>query len=344
MSLGLEEKINDIYQRRIENEFYDLEEKRKEYFKQKKRKGYLGLIIIVSFLSGLFFLARENIIMIILAAFVLIVCLAITNKINPYKDKLEREIKVKLINVLNDELNIDNIIYNPDAFIVEEAFLESNLYQTKNIFAYSGEDFLEGKIDNISLQVSELEVKGKNDKSNRKEDYYNVFSGTFIKLDFNKEIKTNVILQFDIAEKLFGFLGSKIQKSRIGYEIVKLENPKFEKIFKVQAQSQQEARYILTPALMERLIQVNKKMTQAFMINPEIKVIGKYNEDECFIPMYVSFIKNKMYIAVPSLNIFPININEKYGVNRETIEDYIMFFNLFGDLVEDLRLNRDIWV
>ncbi len=41
-------------------------------------------------------------------------------------------------------------------------------------------------------------------------------------------------------------------------ELIKLENPEFEKIFSVYGSSQQEARYVLTPTMMEAIVNVYK--------------------------------------------------------------------------------------
>ncbi len=55
----------------------------------------------------------------------------------------------------------------------------------------------------------------------------------------------------DFAEKLLGKFGQKFQKSFTHGKLVKLENPEFEKEFVVYSSGQQEARYILTPVMME---------------------------------------------------------------------------------------------
>jgi hypothetical protein len=58
---------------------------------------------------------------------------------------------------------------------------------------------------------------------------------------------------------------------------VKLENPGFERIFSVYGDSQQEARYILTPAMMEAMTNNNKQ----------------YNRK-----MYFSFVGSHVYCAI----------------------------------------------
>ena len=68
-----------------------------------------------------------------------------------------------------------------------------------------------------------------------------------VHLAMNKTFKGTTIIKRDRG-KVANFFRSKMS----GLESVKLEDPKFEKLFDVYGNDQIEARYLLTPSFMER--------------------------------------------------------------------------------------------
>ena len=67
--------------------------------------------------------------------------------------------------------------------------------------------------------------------------------------DFNKHFNVKTYVLTDTAEKMFGFLGKKLQSMNSSRDdLVYLENPDFEKQFVVYSSDQIEARYILSPS------------------------------------------------------------------------------------------------
>jgi len=150
---------------------------------------------------------------------------------------------------------------------------------------YSGDDLIEGVDNDITFSMSELHTayesgQGKNRTVTR------IFDGLFFVCDFKKKLKTETIVFSDTAEKLFGkLLGQKLQSLMTTgkKELVKLENPKFEKAFAVYSYDQIEARTILTPKIMEFMVKLQYKF--------------RYN------PLNFSFIDNKMYLAIHFNNV-----------------------------------------
>ena len=128
----------------------------------------------------------------------------------------------------------------------------------------------------------------------------------------------------DTMERYLGKLGRKFQQwnpSRPG-NLVKLENPEFEKKFAVYSTDEQECRYILTPSMMERLLEMTKRI--------KFKVA-------------VSFRNNQVYIAVfNNLDLFEPAV---FGSLLKE-EDYRIIINmmkLMTGIIEDLNLNTRIW-
>lgn len=73
--------------------------------------------------------------------------------------------------------------------------------------------------------------------------------------DFGKKIKGTTYIFPDIAEKTFGHTGKVMQQAQKGYgELINLEDPEFEKNFVVYGDDQIEARYIITPLVMQKLV------------------------------------------------------------------------------------------
>jgi hypothetical protein len=105
-----------------------------------------------------------------------------------------------------------------------------------------------------------------------------VFQGLFLMADFNKNTRGQTYVLPDKAERLLGKPGQDLQSlSRCHGELVKTEDPDFEKYFVVYSTDQVEARYILSPAFMRNLSEFRREV----------------NDD-----VFVSFIDGKMYLGI----------------------------------------------
>jgi len=159
--------------------------------------------------------------------------------------------------------------------------------------------------------------------SNRKEHYTTIFKGVFFVADFNKHFKTHTLVLPDTAEKLLGKIGQSLQAmSGSRGELIKLEDPEFEKEFCVYGDDQIEARYILSPALMQRIVEFKRKWNTK---------------------VYLSFRDSKVYIAIKlNKNLFETRLFKSI-VDYAFIEENIRFLVLLTGIVEDLNLNTRIW-
>jgi hypothetical protein len=105
-------------------------------------------------------------------------------------------------------------------------------------------------------------------------------------------------------------------------QLVRLEDPEFEKLFAVYSTDQIEARYLLSPSLMQRLVDFTKKArreTFVSLINDKIYIAIKYDED-LFEP--------KLF---------------KTMVDFTPVREYFETLQLMMGIVEELNLNRRIW-
>ncbi|MEL6927232.1 MAG: DUF3137 domain-containing protein [Cyanobacteria bacterium J06600_6] len=105
-------------------------------------------------------------------------------------------------------------------------------------------------------------------------------------------------------------------------DLINLEDPEFEHLFKVYGDNQIESRYLLSTNLMSRLVEFNRKA--------ERKV-------------YLSFIDGFLYIAIPYRHrLFEPRLF-KSMMSFTPLKEYFLDLQLMIGIVEDLNLNRRIW-
>ncbi len=143
--------------------------------------------------------------------------------------------------------------------------------------------------------------------------------------DFNKELRGRTLVLPDVAEKHFGWLGQKLQAVEgvfRGAERVQLEDPRFENEFVVYADSQVESRYVLTPRLMERLVEFKQKAGR---------------------PTYYSFAGANVSIAIETRrDMFEMGVTHTF-VDRERLLESLHDLEFAVGIVKDLDLNTRIW-
>ena len=82
-----------------------------------------------------------------------------------------------------------------------------------------------------------------------------VFNGVIAKISVNKKFSSKTIIRPDKGSFGDWVSGRKLPENQ---EVVRLEDPVFDKLFNVYSNDQIEARYLLTTTFMERLIEVEK--------------------------------------------------------------------------------------
>ena len=150
--------------------------------------------------------------------------------------------------------------YDRKKFIPLSEFKKSGIY-TESISRYDGEDCFLGKYEEVDLAFSEVHAQKlvSNGKSSH---HVTIFKGVFFIADFNKDFHTSTFVLPNRAEEVlgtsFGRWAKKMDISHKG-KLIRLENPEFEKMFAVYAQDAIEARYILTPNIMERMMAIQRR-------------------------------------------------------------------------------------
>lgn len=295
---------------------------------------FWAIVLITAWYLGTNFLGNEFNVTFFLkwgGTIVSIALLALTFKL---LEKVENNFYAKYKRVLLPEIikySAKSVEYNADNYTAQNVFETSRLFPAQTICSYKGSDLTKGKSDKTVFEFSQLHVMKKEvHQSNGKTEVSisDLFKGIFYTADFNKKFSGETFIVPDVARELFGeYLGESLNKSVGGVnrpetKLVYMEDVGFEKLFAVFSTDQQEARYILSPSLMQKITALKSKFTNN---------------------MYLAFRNGNLYIGIESSNdFFAPNLFGNID-DYETIEKhYLMIKNLF-DIAEELGLNTRIW-
>ena len=215
---------------------------------------------------------------------------------NEFALSLKKECMKKILKVFGDIKWYDGRKCISD-FYLKDSDLFSE-FTSRNTY-----DSFKGDYKDVNFEVSEIHLFG--ETQGRRKIIWSVFKGLVIKFDMNKKFdgKTIIVSKYDIMTYilitslcsyvnilqflitlllptliiLFIYIVCKFfsNKNSIVLDEVKLEDAGFHKKYKAYSSNQIEARYLITPAFMERF----KNLQTAFGTN---KIKCSFNED-CLI-------------------------------------------------------------
>ena len=226
----------------------------------------------------------------------------------------------------------ERLHYDKTGSVSREEFIASHLFNDR-VDQYHGEDLVSGTLGETAIRFSEVRAKrvdiirqgASSSRTDRrtKKTVTPIFNGLFFVADFNKSFKGTTVVLPDTAQKLFGDLGQALQAFNVqNGELIKLEDPEFEKMFVVYGQDQVEARYVLSTSLMRRLMAFQSRTDKTIRL---------------------SFSASKLYLAIAFENeLFEPKIRESL-LNISHVQAYYDDLKLVVDVVEELNLNTRIW-
>jgi len=181
----------------------------------------------------------------------------------------------------------DGLTYRAESSLTEKAFLAMELFADTPT-SFTSEDEIGGKKNNVSYSVHEVRATRREQKRT-----VVIFGGLMIRLDFNKNFRgrTSVVPNGE-AVATGSLLGKLLSAAgRETKAAVRLENPDFERVFDVYSTNDQEARYLLTPKLMELVLEANAVRSQG--------------------TLRLAFVDNSLYVAVPmTCNYFEASLSQ----------------------------------
>jgi hypothetical protein len=213
--------------------------------------------------------------------------------------------------------------YRHDAWITQPEFEASRLFADQSFNRFGGEDLVTGRCGATDFRFSELTVRNVERKGKRNVDHL-VFHGLFFVADFNKSFRGQTLVLPDLAERALGSFGRAFQSLETtisGLQLIELEDPEFERAFKVCATDPVEARYLLSPSLMRRILAFRQSA------GGEVRL---------------GFLGGRVSVAISrSGDLFAIDAGRPLGL--EDVRRWAAELRFATSIVDELDLNTRIW-
>jgi hypothetical protein len=236
---------------------------------------------------------------------------------NAYVDQFKTVVISNLVSLIDPSLR-----YAPDACVSRDRYNQSGLFP-RHWDIYRGDDHVSGTIGRTPVEFSELHTLCDVSGEDQRKKYRTVFRGLFFVCEFNKTFSGRTYVLPDKLECALGGIGAALQTGKQDFgQLVKLEDPEFERRFAVYGSDQIEARYILSTSLMARLVAFRDKVRQ------EVRI---------------SFVDSNLYVAIAyRRTLFEPRVWRTLLCFDE-IQTYFDDLQLVIGIVQDLNLNTRIW-
>lgn len=237
--------------------------------------------------------------------------------IRDYTHKFKMKIIKPLVHAIDNSL-----LYSSKTHISEYLFNRSDLFSEPD--RISGNDYVKGKVDGINIQFSDIHAEKRKRSSKGKSRWSTIFQGLFIIADFNKSFDGQTVVLPDSAQSSFGdLIGNWLQSKNMARdELVKMDDPEFEKEFVVYSTNQIEARYILSHSLMKKLL------------------IFKHKSKH---PLHVSFTGNHIHMALDyDKDLFEPSVFRSL-LDYKVAMEYVRTLHLAIGIIVELKLNQKLW-
>lgn len=242
-------KFNSLYKQRIEPCFESNEAGRLEAVKQFKSRAWIAAGVVLAGGAAAAMFLRDWQVALIIAFFG-----AIIGGVIAYQPlaKLGKKLKQEYCTAIAQAMGANFTLagFDPPAFTrlremgLVPSFSRSNF-----------EDLFHGDHKGASFDLYEAHLEQRSTDSKGRTRYTTVFRGQLIRMHFPREFLGVTIVRRD-AGVFNAFGGGKRNGQKL--ERVRLVSSEFEKAFEVWGTDQVEARYLLHPVMMERLIDLER--------------------------------------------------------------------------------------
>lgn len=210
--------------------------------------------------------------------------------------------------------------YRPESGFTRRDFVDMHLFDHEPD-KFSSEDEICGQRNAVTYTLQEARATYEQGSGKHRRTV-TIFRGVVIRLDFNKHFVGHTIVVSQAQSRVLGGLLGEAER-RKGKEIVRLENADFNEQFAVYSTDQQQARYIITPKLMELIMEAQA------LLGADLKL---------------SFHDNSVFVTVPQKkDRFEVKLFGGAVTPEDTVGELVEVVSLAERLVETLDLETRIW-
>ncbi len=293
-----------------------LEQERQAIYSVYAKNSRISIIFIIAgaaiaILSALF--GETVVVFGIIIGMILFVIGIIFGAIASSKSRpFTKKFKLNLIKALLEEM-YQNVYYNPEDSLNLSRVLATGLVKQPD--RYKGEDLVTCEYKGVKIQACDFHMEERHvtydSKGNRHVSYQTYFKGRWLIFKFDEAFKDQV----RILEK--SWLGFSIAPK--GFKKVETESIAFNKKFLMESTDPQHAFYIVTPSMIEKLLEFES------MMGGTVSLL--YRGDELHIA-----INNNSNSLEPRL---------KYPLNEENLKRYQSETDLMAVLINEFGLSKD---
>lgn len=233
--------------------------------------------------------------------------------------KLSKTYKTIVVRRVVDALG-DGLSYSADSRFTKQDFLDMDLFNLR-CEQWRAEDEVCGRKNAVSYSILEAKAT-RTEGSGKNRRTITIFKGVIVRLDFNKHFQGHTVVVPNSESQILGGLFGE-SASRRRKDLCRMENVEFEDAYSVYASDQQEARYILTPKLMELIMRTRATLSDG---------------------LRVSFHDNSVFLTLPGMgNRFEVKLFGGAVTPESIVGELVEVVQLAERLVDTLDLETRIW-
>lgn len=239
--------FNAFYERELLPALQDKEYDRLDALKSINKYGPMAVVAIVAIAGFLFFRIGHPMFLAVGGVFAFGAYMGIRHYfLKDIKSRTKNHLVAGICRFLGWEFSEDITEPPPLERLIENGLLP------KRYDRVSFEDKMWGNAHGADFEALECHMEREDKDSDNKRKWVTVFRGSLMALDFHQEFLGRTVVLRD--------KGWFNRKKKSGMKRVGLVDPKFEKIFEAYGTDQVEARVLLTPTFMQRLVDLEESV------------------------------------------------------------------------------------
>lgn len=228
---------------------------------------------------------------------------------NTFRGKIKRDLISHLV-----EESFKEVTYKPNGYIPIDTILQSGVFKKPD--HYVGEDLIEGVYQNVRFRVSDVDlreqIESRGASLHTSSSYHSYFKGRWYVFTFEKVF--NEVIK--IVEE------SNFQVNHKDLVKVETESIEFNQKFTLWASSKTYAFYQITPVIIEKLLEIEKKHNGSIVY---------------------FFSKNELHIGINNRKDY-LEISLKKVLNEEAVNELMHEIEIIPTFIKELKLNSSKYI